>query len=164
MLTSRAIETQKHVHHYFAACPKPTEGQRRTHPSKEGITVHSLSALIIEDNEDLADIFAMALQKAGFETQTVGAGDIALAQLSSTTPNIVILDLNLPRVSGMQILRHIRADTRLADTIVIIATAYPTLAESLRDKVDLVLLKPVSFVQLRDLAMRFRPSTAQQEK
>jgi len=160
MLISQSTETQEHIHHYFAPCPEPTEGHRRTRPGKEGISAHGLSALIIEDNDDLADIFAMALQKAGFETQTVGAGDIALAQLSSTTPNIVILDLNLPRVSGMQILRHIRADTRLADTKVIIATAYPTLAESLRDEVDLVLLKPVSFVQLRDLAIRLCPSTA----
>lgn len=111
-------------------------------------------ALIVEDNEDLALIFAMALQKSGFETHIVNAGDAALDTLPSITPDIVILDLNLPRVPGTEVLRHIRADKRLTDTKVIIATAYPRLAESVRDEADLVLLKPVSFVQLRELAVR----------
>jgi len=115
----------------------------------------NLNALIVEDNDDLADIFAMALQGAGFETQIAPAGDVALMQLSSSTPDIVVLDLNLPRVPGTEILRHIRADVRLVSTKVIIATAYPRMLESIEDEADLVLLKPVSFVQLRDLATRF---------
>ena len=118
-----------------------------------------LSALIVEDNEDLADIFAQALQTAGFETQTAVAGDTALMHLSSTTPTIVILDLNLPRVPGTEILRHIRADSRLAKTKVIVATAFPRMAEGLQEEADLVLLKPIGFNQLRDLAIRFGPST-----
>jgi hypothetical protein len=62
--------------------------------------------------------------------------------------------LELPRVPGMEILRRIRADARLAGTKVIIATAYPDLAAGLEEKADLVLFKPVSFIQLRDLATR----------
>ena len=117
----------------------------------------NLSALIVEDNKDLADIFAMALQTAGFETQIAEAGDIALTQLTSITPDIVVLDLNLPRVPGMEVLHHIRANPRLENVQVIIATAYPRMAENLQEEADLILLKPVSFVQLRDLAVRFSP-------
>lgn len=113
-----------------------------------------LFALIVEDDNDLAIIFAMALQEAGFETQIVRAGDTALMWLSSSTPDIVVLDLHLPRVSGDTILKEIRADARLANTKVIITTADPRMAEMLDDKADLVLLKPVGFSQLRDLAAR----------
>lgn len=111
-------------------------------------------ALIVEDDNDLAIIFSMALQEAGFETQIVRAGDTALMWLSSSIPEIVVLDLHLPRVSGDTILKQIRADARLANTKVIITTADPRMAETLEDKADLVLLKPVGFSQLRDLATR----------
>ena len=111
-------------------------------------------ALIIEDNEDASVIFANALQDAGFECEIIQAGDSALARLAETVPAVVVLDLELPRVSGVEILRHIRADVRLAGTQVIIATAYPDMVVDLEEKADLVLLKPVSFIQLRDLAKR----------
>ena len=113
-----------------------------------------LFALIVEDETDLAIIFSKALQDAGFETQIVRAGDTALMWLSSTTPQIVVLDLHLPRVSGEEVLEQIRVDERLTETKVIIATADPQLAETLQDKADLVLLKPIGFSQLRDLAAR----------
>jgi len=121
----------------------------------------NLFALIVEDDNDLAIIFAMALQEAGFETQIVRAGDTALMWLSSSTPDIVVLDLHLPRVSGDTILKEIRADARLAKTKVIITTADPRMAEMLDDKADLVLLKPVGFSQLRDLAARLGFATPQ---
>lgn len=113
-------------------------------------------ALVVEDEYDVSIIFAKALQAAGFETQIIRSGDLALTWLSSMTPDVVVLDLNLPNVPGTDILRYIRADTRLADIKVIVATAYPRLAEGLRDEADWILTKPVSFGQLRDLAAYLR--------
>ena len=117
-------------------------------------------ALIVEDDYDLSIIFAEALQAAGFETQIVRAGDTALMWLSSTTPEVVVLDLHLPRVAGTSILQQIRNDPHLTDTRVIIATADARLAETLREDADLVLLKPISFTQLRDLAARLTSITS----
>jgi DNA-binding response OmpR family regulator len=108
--------------------------------------------LIIEDDEDLSVIFSEALQAAGFETEIIKRGDTALERLAATTPDVVVLDLQLPKITGMDVLHQIRADERLKKTRVIIATAHPHMAESLRDEADLVLLKPISFSQLRDLA------------
>ena len=115
-----------------------------------------LLALIIEDDYDLSNIFAEALQAAGFETQIIQTGDVALVRLSSTTPNVVVLDLHLPRVGGVDILRQIRTDPRLAETRVIVTTADERLAETLREEADLVLVKPISFSQLRDLSSRLK--------
>ena len=114
-------------------------------------------ALIIEDDPDLATIFAEALQMAEFETEIVSDGQAALGRLAATTPAVVVLDLHLPHVSGPKILQQIRADRRLAKTRVLLATADALMAESLRREADLVLLKPISFHQLRDLAKRLRP-------
>ncbi len=117
---------------------------------------HSL-ALIIEDDKKLAEIFAQALKAAGYQTEGIQDGQEALERLTEITPAVVVLDLHLPRVSGKDILRQIRADARLAKTRVMLATADPLMAETLRDTADLVLLKPISFNQLRDLAARLHP-------
>jgi DNA-binding response OmpR family regulator len=113
-------------------------------------------ALIIEDDTKLADIFAQALQAAGFETEVIGDGREARNRLAEVTPAVVVLDLHLPYFSGEQILREIRVEPRFEETRVMIATADPILAEALRPDADLVLIKPISFSQLRDLAKRLR--------
>ena len=89
-------------------------------------------ALIIEDEEVLAEIYTVALQMAGFETEVVGDGQQALTRLAEIVPTLVILDLHLPRVSGAEILHHIRGDERLSNTKVILATAQDRLADSSR--------------------------------
>jgi DNA-binding response OmpR family regulator len=114
-------------------------------------------ALIIEDDPDLAVIFAEALKAAGFEIEIIQDGKVALSRLAETYPAVVVLDLQLPHTSGEQVLRQIRTDSRLAKTRVIIASANSLMAESLRADADLTLIKPISFSQLRDLAIRLRP-------
>ena len=115
-------------------------------------------AFIIEDDPKLANIFAEALRGAGFETEIIQEGRTARDRLAETIPALVVLDLHLPYLSGEDLLFHIRADKRLAETRIILATADPRMAENLREEADLVLIKPISFVQLRDLAARLHPS------
>lgn len=115
------------------------------------------SVLIIEDNQKLATIFAETLRTAKFKTEVALDGHTALERLTETIPDIVILDLHLPHVSGKLILQRIRADERLARTRVLIVTADAAMANSLSEEADLTLLKPVSVKQLRDLARRLSP-------
>jgi len=114
-------------------------------------------ALIIEDNQKLANIFTEALKAAGFETEIALDGKAALEKLATTTPALILLDLHLPHLSGQKILEHIQAGSRLDKTEIILTTADSILAESLRHQVEWILLKPISFTQLRDLASRLRP-------
>jgi DNA-binding response OmpR family regulator len=111
--------------------------------------------LIIEDDPKLNEIIAITL-KADFEIETCTNGNTGLNRLSEIIPDIVILDLNLPGASGKEILNKIRADQRLSKTRVILTTADERLAETLTDDADIVLLKPVSPVQLRELTLRLR--------
>ncbi|MDH5507901.1 MAG: response regulator [Anaerolineae bacterium] len=111
-------------------------------------------ALIIEDDPDLSMIFTTALQDAGFETESIADGKTALVRLDERLPDVVVLDLQLPHVPGTKILQQIRSDSRLAQVKVIVATANPQLAGTVGELADLVLIKPISYSQLRDLAGR----------
>jgi two-component system cell cycle response regulator DivK len=111
-----------------------------------------LFALVVEDHVDSAIIFSEAVRRAGFDVETIRDGKAALERLAVVEPDIVILDLNLPQVSGMDILRQIRSDPRLAKTRVVIVTAHPDMATDIQDQADLLLIKPVAFSQMRKLA------------
>lgn len=113
-------------------------------------------AFVIEDDPEQQKIFSYAIKEAGYTVEVIGNGTDAMQRLNEATPALVILDLHLPVISGDEILRCIRADERLTAISVILATADPLLAESLSAESDLVLLKPISFIQLRDLATRLR--------
>jgi len=118
-------------------------------------------ALIIEDEPDLATIFSEALKAADFETEIIKDGKLAAQRLADVMPDVVVLDLHLPHVSGRELLRQIREDERLAKTRVLIATADASMAEMLQNEADLVLLKPISFVQLRIMAERLGLAASQ---
>ncbi len=120
-----------------------------------------LPALIVEDDAMQADIFQQAIENAGFQAEIIDNGPQALQRLEHfPAPVLVVLDLHLPGVSGEEILRHIRSAPHLKNAMVILATANPRIASPLEGKSDLVLIKPVSFTQLRDMAIRLRQRSA----
>jgi DNA-binding response OmpR family regulator len=116
----------------------------------------TFTAMVIEDDLDIAVIFSKALETAGFEVTTFTASEKALVDLDTAEPDLVVLDMHMPRISGEEILHRIRSDARLSKTRVIVATADHSLAETFQSQADLVLLKPVSFTQLVDLAQRMQ--------
>ncbi len=118
-------------------------------------------ALVIEDDENLSTIFYQALHMAGYETEVIRDGQLALERLQGDPPQLIALDLHLPRVSGEEILEALRADPRYDRCRVIVTTADARLGEYLESKVDLLLIKPIRFSQLRDLADRLKPRQRQ---
>ena len=112
-------------------------------------------AVIIEDDPQLNEIIALTLQ-ADFEINTCTDGTSGWKRLSEITPSVLVLDLNLPGMPGKEILSKLRADERFKNTRVILATADGRQAETLTDAADIVLLKPVSPAQLRELAVRLK--------
>lgn len=109
--------------------------------------------MIIEDDPTLNQIFTITLN-SDFDTETYTDGVTALARLAKVVPALVVLDLNLPGIPGREILSQIRADDRLAETRVILATADEQQADMLNERADMVLLKPISPGQLKALANR----------
>lgn len=117
-------------------------------------------ALIIEDDEDLASIFAEALRGVGFDVEIIADGRLAQERLiSGASPFLVLLDMHLPYISGADLLTNvIKKDQRFEKTIIIITTADARMGEAYNELADFVLIKPISFVQLRDLTSRLRPN------
>lgn len=111
-------------------------------------------AFIIEDEPDLAFIFSKALKMEDMTIEIIPDGLEAVKRLSEDTPNVVVLDMHLPGMDGADILAHIRSNPRFADTRVIVATADANMIDIVEEQADLVLLKPVSYNQLKDLASR----------
>ena len=114
-------------------------------------------AYIVEDNRDTVTIFRGALEMAQYKVEEAYDGAVAQNYLAETVPDLIILDLHIPNVSGDILLQQIRSDERLKDTRVFLATADANMAAQLRDQAELVLLKPIGFSQLKELAERFRP-------
>lgn len=81
----------------------------------------SAKILIIEDVEEMADLVSTYLEKDGMETKKAVSGEEALEILKTFSPNLVILDLNLPGMSGFDFLKKFRNENQT--TPVIIASA-----------------------------------------
>jgi CheY-like chemotaxis protein len=115
-------------------------------------------ALIIEDDEDLASIFAEALRGIDYTVEHIADGKLAQERLKSgSVPFVILLDMHLPHISGGDLLGIIKQDSRFEKTMIIITTADARMGDMYRDQADFVLIKPISFVQLRDIAARLKP-------
>ena len=115
-------------------------------------------AFIVEDDDQLSDIFTQAMKMADFEILTASDGQQAIDALENLDPAVIILDLYLPGVSGDKVLAFIRNHVRLKKVVVVLTSFDSLLADNLREQCDYVLLKPVSFSQLRDLGIRLHSS------
>lgn len=113
-------------------------------------------ALIVEDDRDIVALFRHVLDVAGYQTEIVLDGLDAMERLAVIKPNIVLLDLQLPRLSGVEILKRMRDDERLMRVPVVVITAYAPYADSLPVEPDLLLLKPVDINQLSNLVQRLQ--------
>ena len=117
----------------------------------------SVLAFIIEDDQDLSTIFADALESVGYQVEQITNGRTAQQRLSEEVPFLILLDMHLPHISGADLLTEIKADERFENTNVILTTADARMAEAYEPMADFVMVKPISFVQLRDLTSRLKP-------
>ncbi|MBI9072377.1 MAG: response regulator [Melioribacteraceae bacterium] len=79
--------------------------------------------LIVEDDRDIAEIIAFNLETAGYEVDTETDGLSGYEKIVEELPDIVLLDLNLPKLSGIEICKYIRENVNTKDLPVIMLTA-----------------------------------------
>jgi DNA-binding response OmpR family regulator len=79
--------------------------------------------LIVEDDQDIAELIARYLRKAGFSAEIVASGRDAVAAIDARLPDLLVLDLMLPHVGGLEVCRVVRADTSTAALPIIMLTA-----------------------------------------
>ena len=68
--------------------------------------------LIVEDEPTIADIVRRYLERAGYSARTVGDGLEAVAAVASRRPDLIVLDVMLPGIDGLEVMRRVRADAR----------------------------------------------------
>lgn len=79
--------------------------------------------LVVEDERDMAELIALRLTSEGYEVQHAYDGQEALVKIRSGKPDLILLDIFLPKLSGIEVLREVRQDPRISLTPVILVTA-----------------------------------------
>ena len=108
-------------------------------------------ALVIEDDYDLSNVVSIILEMNGYEANTISDGSQVESYLMTKTPNLILLDLHLPTLSGDKLLHQIRANKRLGQTRVVLMTADIQKASTLNSLADAVLIKPFEMDDLQGI-------------
>jgi len=115
------------------------------------------TVLIIEDEEDAAELFAEMMRVSGFRVVKTSSSAPALAMMTDEKPDIVLLDIMMPEISGLDILRQMRRDPALVNipVIVVSAQSMPTdIKHSMEAGASMYLTKPVGFIDLKEAVAR----------
>ncbi len=83
----------------------------------------TMRVLITEDEPNIVESLTFILQRAGYEVTSVADGEAAVRRLRSDPPDIMILDVMLPRLNGFEVLKLVKTDQILKSLPVIILTA-----------------------------------------
>lgn len=113
--------------------------------------------LLAEDEANIAELLTFLLGRAGFEVATETDGHAALSAALAHPPDIVILDVMLPGLDGLEVLRRLRADARGKALRIIVLTAKGQRVDreaALSGGADLFISKPFSNSDLLDAVQR----------
>jgi len=109
---------------------------------------------VIDDDQVVRRLAQAILRRGGHQVVALDNGQAALDALEQSTPDLVITDLMMPRMDGLELVRRIRAEARWAALPIVVLTARGTSADLRRvteAKADRFLTKPFSSAQLLDV-------------
>ena len=116
----------------------------------EGIGGHMTQRiLVVEDNDLNRKLFCDVLRASGFSVESVGDGTAAIECAHQFAPNLVIMDIQLPNISGLDLIASLKRDALLRDIPVLAVTAYAGKGDEDRIRevgAEGYLAKPVSIV------------------
>jgi phosphate regulon transcriptional regulator PhoB len=81
------------------------------------------AVLVVEDEPDIRDLIVLHLARDGFRCRTAASGAEALRQVKAQAPDLVVLDLMLPEMDGLEVCRRLRGDPATAGVPIIMLTA-----------------------------------------
>jgi CheY-like chemotaxis protein len=116
-----------------------------------------LKVLVVEDHEDTAFTFAILFGLYGYEAEVASDGPSALRAVQASPPDVVLLDIGLPKMDGWEVARQIHEQTGCTRPLLVAISGYGTEADQRRSQevgIDLHLVKPVDPEELRDLLKR----------
>jgi CheY-like chemotaxis protein len=90
----------------------------------DGSSADDVHVLFVEDDPAVAQMYKLKLELDGYQVQVAGDGEIALEMARTSLPDIIFLDLRLPKLSGLEVLEALRADPHLQAVPVVILSSY----------------------------------------
>lgn len=124
----------------------------------------STTVLIVEDDAGIRALYRAVLRMRGYEVVEVERGDEALVEARACRPGVVILDLGLPGLDGLGVLKQLKADLNLRNVPIIVSTAWDdtgTVTEALEAGAHDYVRKPFLPDELAarvDAAARLKPT------
>ena len=115
------------------------------------------TVLIVEDEADAAELFAEMMRVSGFRVRKTSSSTPALSMMTEEKPDIVLLDIMMPDISGLDILRQMRHDPVLANIPVVVVSAKSMPADirnGMEAGASTYLTKPVGFLELKEAVER----------
>ncbi|HEX3173701.1 MAG TPA: response regulator transcription factor [Solirubrobacterales bacterium] len=104
--------------------------------------------LVVEDDEDIADVLRRSLRNEGYEVRTSGDGVEALDLAVGFVPDLVVLDLGLPRMDGVEVCRRLRANSDVPILMLTARTETEDRVDGLDSGADDYLVKPFERTEL----------------
>jgi CheY-like chemotaxis protein len=93
------------------------------------------SVILVEDDRSVAQMYRLGLEFHGFKVSTKGTGDELFGTLDGQTPDIIVLDYDLPGAKGDEVLERIRLDDRTRGAIVFMLSNFPATYRGAIDRV-----------------------------
>src|SRR5215208_4812549 len=123
------------------------------------------TVLIVEDEADAAELFAEMMRVSGFRVLKTSSSAPAISMMIAEKPDVILLDIMMPEVSGLDILRQMRRDPILANIPVVVVSAKSMPADiknGMEAGAFTYLTKPVGFLELKEAVERAlgNPSSA----
>lgn len=112
------------------------------------------TVLVADDNEDLRHIFVRAFDGNLFDVHQAKDGAEALRHIQQITPDIIILDIDMPRVTGLEVLKYLKDNHYHSKVILVTGNSMMADVPQAADA-DLVLVKPISIKELVTFVSRF---------
>ena len=131
-----------------------------THTDSDAHGATPLTVLVVEDFEDTRYLMRMELERRGFRVLEATNGEEGVAVATRERPDIILMDIGMPVMDGIEATRRIRAEEDSRDLLIVALTAHHETeyrASALAAGCDAYLTKPIDFDWLIDLLGRLLP-------
>ena len=119
--------------------------------------------LIVDDDEKQCEIYAFPLTEAHYNVTTFNEPETALAHISAAPPDVLVIDYQMPHLTGVDVLKHTQAEGIEIPVVIMLTGTHLRVTEHVREiqpYVTLMLAKPFDPVKLRDIINKFAADVA----
>lgn len=112
-----------------------------------------MTVVLAEDDVDIRDLVQIVLEGMDLTVTAVGTGADALAACRELRPRLMLLDITMPGMNGLEVCRAVRSDPELADTPIILMTARAQASDveaGMEAGADTYIIKPFGPIELRE--------------